>query len=123
MIKDRVKFLHFRFLNEQKNIAPKGGLTVAYMLQYADQDRPTTLEPRMSAIEFEFAECSQKDHYNKRKGRLISAGRLLSLKVRTEIFIPIDPQDWFIEFEQHVIEGYREIIPELLVNTSRAKAK
>lgn len=113
MIKDKVQFLHFRHVFAGK-VNPKGGLTIAYKLHYEGEIA--------NSIEFEFSECSLKDHYNKRKGRLISGGRLRSSKVESEVFSIDSPETWFDDFEYHINQEYAKVSGYYLGNTSRARS-
>ena len=66
---DDVKFLHYRVYEEDNHgevtVASNGGTTVAYI-------------EGEEGISHAFAYCHELDRYNKKLGRIKSAGRLLS---------------------------------------------
>jgi hypothetical protein len=60
-----VKFIHLRRRDPLWGfLEPTGGITVAY-----------DIEPD-GRVRYVHAQCSNKDHYNKRIGRMVSTGRL-----------------------------------------------
>lgn len=59
------RFIHLRRRDPFfGHLEPKGGITVAYDIDPA------------GTVHYTFSQCSNKDHYNKRIGRLVSTGRL-----------------------------------------------
>lgn len=60
-----IRFIHLRRRDAfWGHLEPTGGITVAY-----------DIEPD-GKVRYTFAQCSNKDHYDKRIGRLVSTGRL-----------------------------------------------
>jgi hypothetical protein len=60
----RVKYRHLRPTNEKGEYLPRGGTTVAYILKD---------EVEIKGV----SECSMRDTYRKKLGRIIATGRLL----------------------------------------------
>lgn len=86
-----VKFLHYRILNSDNSLAPKGGATVAYVVH----DDGT--------IRWARARCHEKDRYDKNLGRIKSAGRLLS---RPLSVVDVATQQGFIEEQDWLYNSY-----------------
>lgn len=63
-----IKYVHLRCFQLEGTIEPKGGITIAY--EFMLDNGPT------SVVRYSFAICSPKDHYNKKIGRAVAAGRL-----------------------------------------------
>lgn len=61
-----VKFLHIRNKQDENNYNAKGGYTIAFKLT----------DPKTQTWEINFSKCSNKDFYNKKRGREIAGGRL-----------------------------------------------
>lgn len=83
-----VKFMHYRAIDEHGKPYSQGGATVAYI----DEDG--------SPIRFSVASCHYRDNFNKKIGRAISSGRLLSSSDRAEVFT----EGGFAEFEKYMNE-------------------
>lgn len=113
MRQDKIAFLHFRHLKNDR-LEPKGGLTVAY-----------TFNETESVITYDYADCSTKDHYNRKIGAAIAAGRLS--KAITHEFglafqFPVSSAStWFQEFETYILTNVEPDDGCKLVNVSRAK--
>ena len=109
---NKVAFLHLRF-KDQKKITPKGGITIAYELQNIDGSG------EFINVRFNYSTCSEKDHYSRKIGNRVAAGRL---KVKGEVSNYVAYKDsWFDEFELYVFNSFETPLP--LVNTSRAKVR
>lgn len=78
-----IKFCHVRNYGEDGEILPFGGLTIAF----------TKLDE--GKIVASLAVCSDRDNFNKKVGRLISMGRLLSQKPGMNYSIDTPVQDIF----------------------------
>lgn len=63
-----MKFLHLRVVNEDMELYPTGGITFCYN----KYDNGT--------YEFNYAICSDKDVFSKKRGRDIAEGRFMSFK-------------------------------------------
>jgi len=85
-----IKFIHCRNKDSVGQVTPKGGLTIAYVL---NQD--------FKVVGYAGARCNPLDHFNKHVGRQKSAGRLLSANYYTEC--PEIDEDLFI---QQAHDGY-----------------
>ncbi len=59
----RIKFMHYRNIDDAGEVVPSGGTTVAYV----EEENGTRLA---------FARCSPYDNYNKSYGRAKASGRL-----------------------------------------------
>lgn len=70
-----IKYLHVRQIDDEGNLSPNGGLTVAYTCTLTD-------------IILQVARCHENDLFCHRIGRAIATGRLQSGKVANEV-IPL----------------------------------
>lgn len=59
------KFVHVRNFEWDGRLSPRGGVTIAY-----------NFDPETRQASYYSAKCNDKDHYNKKIGRRITAGRL-----------------------------------------------
>lgn len=62
-----VKFIHCRYRNKDGSIAPRGGLTIAYVVN-----------ENFKVVGYAASKCNKLDAYRKQLGRQKAAGRLLS---------------------------------------------
>ena len=72
----KTRFLHVRPTSEDKKPTPRGGFTVAYVIDDVDQ-----------VGHWAFARCSTKDNFCKATGRVVAGGRLAS-KTKSRHIIP-----------------------------------
>ena len=73
-----VKYLHVRTIDEDNNLSPNGGLTVAYTCT-------------LTEIILQVARCHENDLFCHRIGRLIAEGRLKSKKVEDVVIVLTHP--------------------------------
>ena len=89
-----IKYLHVRALNDENELSPNGGLTVAYTCTLTD-------------IVLQVAKCHENDLFCHRIGREIAFGRLKSKKIE-DVIIPLTHPvtqcivDW-ISFEHFTV--------------------
>jgi hypothetical protein len=109
---NKVAFLHLRH-TDQKKVTPKGGITVAYELENIDGSEAFV------NIKYNFSSCSEKDHYNRKIGNRVAAGRL---RVKGPVSNYVAYKDsWFDQFESYLFDFLDLDLP--VVNTSRAKVR
>jgi hypothetical protein len=107
---NKVAFLHFRHLKwHVVGFEPKGGITIAYEL--------VPLNEKEVEVKFNYSVCSYKDHYNRKIGNAVSAGRLATKGPVTVYSFQKD--SWFDDFEDHLLAIFDDFDLE---NTSRTKA-
>ena len=100
----KVYYMHFRQLDlansvfdSNHRLSPNGGMTVAYRYYYTDDNK--------THIQYSVAKCDSREHYNKKIGRAIAGGRLLSGKPGRFGQLTLDSWNWFDEFESHLYNG------------------
>ena len=75
-----IRYMHIRLHNDKDEVLSKGGKTVAYIGEFQEVPEIKDYIPkhkRLIEIERGVANCSRRDVYNKKLGRLIATGRLL----------------------------------------------
>lgn len=78
------KFIHIRpgryYDAETKSLVGEpdshGGMTVAYDVVTTHADHTASGHDEVVGVRYAIAECHHRDHYNAKKGRLLSEGRL-----------------------------------------------
>jgi hypothetical protein len=72
------QFKHERLFNSKGGLLAKGGRTIALEVPTLEefQSLQPTLEKPSIILKIGVAECSKKDHYNRKRGRNISEGRM-----------------------------------------------
>jgi hypothetical protein len=109
-------FIHLRYttpvetpFGTQHEIAARGGLTIAYKV---DEENPE--------VHIGFAKCSRKDLFNKKRGRVISEGRLSSENHRNTIKFEVEDFNRItndrVELHRYVLGAMVNILPEGSVN-------
>jgi len=89
---NEVYFAHFRNQPEE-GVKEKGALTIAYMVE-------------KSGLKYSLSFCSPRDCFSKKKGRLISAGRLKKEKtVSFEILKDENPRDVVVSLVNNELEN------------------
>lgn len=79
-----VKFLHYRHVLNDGSIDSRGGITFAYV-------------EGEEGLSYATAQCSLDDNYNKKTGRAIASGRLLSEKY--SMTFPRDRADFISQLD------------------------
>lgn len=72
-----VQFNHERHFDSKGNLKAKGGRTIALEVPTTDEFNALTPDVfNKISIKIGVAKCSDKDHYNKKRGRDIAKGRM-----------------------------------------------
>lgn len=96
-----MKFLHLRVVNEDMELYPTGGLTLCY------------IKHKNGTYEFNYAICSDKDVFCKKRGRDIAEGRFMSYKTDNFFVIAEDRLaflTWFEDKNSHKMQKFFPLV-------------
>lgn len=65
-----IKYIHLRRYDPEGNLLPKGGATIAYIIDYDNS-------ADCRKLDYKIARCNYKDVFSRKIGRAIASGRML----------------------------------------------
>jgi hypothetical protein len=81
-ITNEVRFMHLRYHDDNIQMLPNGGLTIAYTV--ADINNMVDPADNVKSVLFALAKCHENDSFVKHVGRCKAAGRLKSSELFTK---------------------------------------
>lgn len=106
-----VRFIHLRYFDDNIQLEPNGGLTIAYVVSRVN-NIVDPVDDKFTVV-YALAKCHEKDAFVKAVGRAKAAGRLKSSKLLTKYggFVHLPVRSSRTEVLNAVLADVREKFP------------